>query len=420
MLDCRSVTRRATPFVLLVAAAVPPAAHADFLEWKRGDFKVKGAGYIQGDLRGFPGWEVAADDPTLREDRADVRRFRAGIEIEKDVWSGEVIFDANELLNSVIGPDDSGTAFSFRRDLRNGYVERALGKDHFVRVGHFKVPISREFLTSAANTDLAERSLLANGLGAGRDWGVMAGGTIEVARELRYLVGAFAGDGWAEDTRGNFTGAGRLVLEAAKGFELAVSASLGSVDADVEDPVVEPQPKSLRGKSASGWSFFRRAHVEGQRRRVGADVLWTRGPLTFKAEVLHGREERKGQGATFDDLPAVAGLGWSASAVWRIRGAGAKKGEGPTPVDLAVRYESLRFDDEGPDEGFAGIDNRAPNIRPQVGQALSGGVSYRPFVWARLLGNVVVERYNDGLLAPEIGRKGNYVTLFARLQLQVP
>jgi hypothetical protein len=38
----------------------------------------------------------------------------------------------------------------------------------------------------------------------------------------------------------------------------------------------------------------------------------------------------------------------------------------------------------------------------------------------RFYGNVVVERYEDALLAPVPGRKGNYVTLLARLQLSVP
>jgi hypothetical protein len=137
---------------------------------------------------------------------------------------------------------------------------------------------------------------------------------------------------------------------------------------------------------------------------------------------MHTREERKGQGSTFVDLPAVEGIGWSATAVWRLRGPWSKKDEahGTTPLDLSVRIEGLGFDDVGPDEGFAGTTDRARNIRPQSSRAMLGGLSYWPRRWMRLLGNVIVDRYNDALLAPEMGRKGNYVTLIGRLQVEVP
>lgn len=406
--------------ITVLLAGVAAIAAADPPEWKRGELELKPTGYFQGDLRGFPGWDVEKDETTgtLREDMRDVRRLRLGVEAELgDRISGEVVFDVNELLNSVIPPDDPGTAFSLRRDLRNAYVELALGKDHFVRGGHFKLPVSREFLTSAAKTDFAERSLLANGIAPGRDWGVMLGGELNVARELRYIAGVFAGDAWGEDIRGGPTAALRLVLEAVDGFELGTSVTIGTAEGDPEDPAFDPRPKSLRGRSASGWSFFRRVHVDGSRRRMGADAQYARGPFTLKAEVLHGREERLQQGATLDDLPAVSGFGWSASGIWRVLGA--TKGSG-APLDLALRYESLGFDDVGPDEGFAGAGNRARNIRPQSAKAVSAGVSYWPRKWARVLTNVVLDSYNDELLAPEPGRTGTYVTVIARVQLEVP
>ena len=403
--------------VLLLAGA--SATAGDFLEWKSGDLKLKGIGYVQGDLRVYPNWDVTEDDTTgnLREDAADIRRLRVGVEMELgDRISGELVFDANELLNSVIPPDDPGSAFSFRRDVRDAFLELAFSKDHFVRAGHFKLPVSREFLTGAAKIDFAERSLLAGGLAPARDWGLAVGGEIGGDTKLSYLVGGFAGDAYGEDIRGELTGAGRLVLELGKALEIGVSGSYGTVDADPEDPIIDPQPKSLRGRNASGWSFFRRVHVDGQRRRLGADVQVVTGPLTVKGEVLHGREERKGQGSNFDDLPGLEGFGWSASAVLRIAGAG----KGEAPLDLAARYESLHFDDIGPDEGFAGFGTRARNLRPQSSRALSGGASYRPREWMRLMANVVLDTYNDQLFAPEIGRTGTYMTVIGRLQFEVP
>jgi hypothetical protein len=38
----------------------------------------------------------------------------------------------------------------------------------------------------------------------------------------------------------------------------------------------------------------------------------------------------------------------------------------------------------------------------------------------RFVGNVVVERFEDELLAPEAGRVGNYTTLLGRLQISLP
>jgi len=428
MLDCRSVrsvktvSRVGLVTALVMSALHAPAAAGDFLEWKAGDLKLKAAGYAQGDLRAFPNWDVREDSSTgnLREDRADVRRLRAGFEVELGVFSGEFIVDGADLLNSAIAPDDTGVAFAMRRDLKDAYAELALGKDHFIRAGHFKIPVSREFLTSAAKIDFAERSRLADGMAPGRDWGAMLGGTLAVARGLSYFVGAFAGDGWADNSRAELTGAGRLVLELRNGLEIGASGSLGTVEADPEDPVLEPQPKSLRGSSASGWSFFERVQVDGRRRRLGADFLCEAGALTLKAEVLQGRDERKGQGARFDDLPAVEGLGWAASASLRVIGPRSKKGtSGAAPLDIAVRYESLRFDDEEGNIGFEGSGDRARNIRDQSSSALSGGVSFRPRTWMRLLANAVFERYNDALFAPE-GREGSYLTLFGRLQFEIP
>jgi hypothetical protein len=203
---------------------------------------------------------------------------------------------------------------------------------------------------------------------------------------------------------------------------VAGSGSLGRVEADPEDPKVSPRPHSLRGRSASGWSFFRRVHVDGRRRRMGGDLQYVAGPLTLRGEVLHAREERLGQGSTFKDLPAVKGLGWSGTAVWRLRGPRSKKDEahGTQILELAARYERLRFDDEGPDDEFAGTTDRARNIRPQGSHSLLGGLSYWPRPWVRMIGNVILDRYDDTLLAPEMGNAGRYVTVIGRLQVEVP
>ena len=87
-------------------------------------------------------------------------------------------------------------------------------------------------------------------------------------------------------------------------------------------------------------------------------------------------------------------------------------------VDRA-RYEELRFDDVR-NEGFESAGSRAANVRPAGLRALSGGLSWWPSPFLRLLGDVVVERYEDGLRAPEPGREGTYVSLLGRVQVHLP
>jgi len=139
--------------------------------------------------------------------------------------------------------------------------------------------------------------------------------------------------------------------------------------------------------------------------------------VTLKAEALLAREQRKGQSSTLTDMPDVQGQGWAASAVWRLRG---EKKRQPGALEMGARYESLRFDDAGEDTGFAGFGNRARNIKPVSVQAATAGVSFWLTRWGRIMGDVVVERYGEPLVAPEPGRRGNYVTLLGRLQLHLP
>ena len=61
----------------------------------------------------------------------------------------------------------------------------------------------------------------------------------------------------------------------------------------------------------------------------------------------------------------------------------------------------------------------ATSAAVEVG-AFTAGLSWWPESWLRLMGNVVLESFEDALLAPEPGRQGQYVTVLGRLQLQVP
>jgi hypothetical protein len=404
---------------LIVTSAA--AASADFLEWKGHGLEVRATGYFQGDLRAFPGWDVAEGQ---RDDWADVRRLRAGFEWKSGPLSGELVVDAGDLVNRAGGDGDHRPAFTPRKHLKNAYLELALGKKHYLRAGNVKIPVTREFTTSAAKTDFIERSRMADSLAPDRDLGVMAGGKWALVQGLTYQLGVFAGDGWSKQSRAETTVAGRVELEIVKNLELAVSGSAGTVEANPETGTSSAPPtKGLHGQSAASWTFYHRSYVDGARRRLGADVRYTSGPWTFTSEVLQARDERKGQSPGFQDLPAVAGFGWFAGAKLRLSGPRSKKDKaraGQHPLDLALRVESLAFDDQGPGDEFPSLASRAANLRPLSIHGLVGGVSTEPRPYLRLMGNVILERYNDGLAAPEPGRQGTYVTLLARLQLQIP
>jgi phosphate-selective porin len=398
---------RSPAVALTFALALPAAAAAQNVEIVRGDFRFAPAGYIQGDFRSFRDWEAGDEDTgNLRAETSELRRLRLGFELEYKALALEVDVD----------PRDEGD------ELKDLYADLKLHDAFRVRGGHFKLPVSPEFLTSASRTDFVERSLLADTIGPDRDWGVMAHGQ---ADRLGYQVGLFRGDNRTSATRSGWTGAARLTLELAKALDLGASFSQGRVD---EDPSDDPLAKGMQGAGAAGFEFYDRHFVDGRRRRMGADLKYTPGPLGLKAEWLEGREERRGQGSTFDDLPDQVARGWAASATLLLTG-DAKKARiepkrpfphGPGAIEIGVRYEDLRFDDDGDDTGFAGAGDRARNIRPAADRVLTGGLSWWPVHYVRFMGNVVVERYLDPLLAPEPGKRGNYVTLLFRAQLAVP
>jgi len=128
-----------------------------------------------------------------------------------------------------------------------------------------------------------------------------------------------------------------------------------------------------------------------------------------------------------EDLPDVYGRGWSATATWLVtrerktRTIRPARGlfAGPGAVELSARYEELWFDDVS-NQGFEASGSRAGNVRPAGIRTFTGGLSWWPTSFLRLMGNVLVERYEDPLRAPEPGNEGDYVSLLGRIQVQLP
>jgi len=420
----------------LAAAAAVPAGAQESVKWGPGlgfsvpgsDFKAALTGYVQEDFRSYRDFEFdEAQQVDQLNPTRETRRTRLGTELQWKLLSLDVQTDL---------ADD-------KEHLKNAYGELKFSPAFRVRGGKFKLPFSAEFLTSAAKTDFIERSMATNRLGTDRDWGGMVWG--EIHRRVLYQAGVFRGDSRSNDPVTNVsisaktTVAGRLVFTPVEGLDVGGSFTTADVEAlpQVANSDTAPKARGFEGKGPSGYRFSVRHYVQGHRLRLGAEATWTSGPVGMKAEYIQAREQRLGQSArcqvagggfTCDDLPDVTGRGWTVSGTWLLTGDKKRRTiepEHPMPrgvgaIELAVRYEQLRFDDDGPDTGFEGAGARSSNIRPAGDRSFTGGVSWWPTKWTRFMGDVSVERYLDPVLAPVPNRRGSYVTLAGRLQVGLP
>jgi phosphate-selective porin len=400
--------------ILSLSMLLLPAATNAQEPWepvfRAGDLKIEATSYVQLDFRAYPNWE-ALDG--FRNDAIELRRVRLGAEGEWKKLAFELDFD----------PGDPNQEY-----VKDAYLDVELAKAARVRGGHFKLPFSPELLRSPSKIDFIERAIAVDALGPRRDLGVMLHG--ELFERFRYQAGVFAGDGSTRFERAGRTTAARIEVEALDGFVVGASFTSGDVDAAPEDPGGIGEPKGFAGQSASGFEFFAPHFVGGTRRRLDLEAELVRGPVAVRGELLKGSEERRGQGALFDDLPDVEATGWYVSATWLVTGEKKRRTirpDHPVPggvgaVEVGVRLESLRFDDLGGASGssFESASDRARNVRPAQDLIFTSGVSWWPSRFFRVMTNVLVDRYQDPLFAPESGRSGNYVSILTRFQFMLP
>jgi phosphate-selective porin len=399
-----ATTRSAAAWLLAGLSAVPASGQSK-------DFSLKPTGYVQMDFRSFRNWEPAVGDVVLARDELELWRFRIGLEGSYRSLRFEAdadLSDADDVL------DADGV-------VKDAFVEMRLSRSFRLRGGQFKLPFDEEQLDSASRTDMAERSLFTMAVAPGRDLGLMARGRL--GQRYSYAAGLFAGDGRTEDSRSGATAAGRLVFAPRDGLHLEAGATFGIVS---ESDAAAPH--GLSGTSVSGYLFSPARHVDGLRSRGVLNTSWTPGRFALKSTAGVATDTRHGQGAKFEDLPAIITWGWAASVHWLVTGV--RSGQnvepehsifaGPGAIEASLRFEGLSVDDAGPDTGASSPALRAQDVRGAKANALTAGLSWWPTRWMRVLGNASWERFASGEIAPEPGRRGEYFTVSARLQLQLP
>ena len=387
---------RETHRIVAVALAVSVAAPGAWAQAPepRPDAKAPGAfewtptALVQIDLRGFPDWDLEADDTRLRRENFEVRRVRAGVDGSWRALRFELSVDPVEWNEPPI---------------QDAWVEWRLAKPVRLRGGQFKLPGGREYGTSSRRLGFLERSPLSESLAAGRDTGTQV--DLRFGERWHAEAGAFLGDGRGREHRSGVTFASRVQWRPLTRLEVAGYGTVGHMSGVPETS----DPTGANGRATSSYRFFDRMYVEGRRTRLGADVQWRQGDWRATTEVLRLTDEREGQGADGGTLPPLRGVGVTAALRWQRSG----------PM-AGVRYDRIAFDDTGPDTGLPSVRPRAQDVRMRGSEAITVSGGWRVLRILRVIGEAAVERYLEPFSAPSFDRQGPYVTLGVRLQVEWP
>jgi phosphate-selective porin len=385
---------RGTPFFTFTRQAKRPSIRFDDIF--RADFRLA----FQTDWRGYE--PMGASTESL----FDLHRARVGVEGSfLKFFEFEVDYELGE------------TSFP----LRDAYVDYRLSRWFRVRGGKFKVPFSLNQLQGPTRLDFVYRSRIAALLAPGRDVGVQVHGRI-LDRGLNYQFGVFRHDGEIphinDDTEptGGVTVGARLTGNPFRLLPLPSFAQEIEIGAAWATTGVATGMKGLRGRTLGSETFFpapgSRMFVNGERRRLGAELMWTPGPFSIKSEVIEAREERKGQSIRGEDLPDLLSRGWYFSGTWVVTGQRYSQRDEPSrylpvsgfgAVELAGRYEQLRFTSAG----FTGLPSRstrAANVLAQSDRVVTLGVNWYMNRWTKSQANLIRETIEDVQRSPAPGR----------------
>jgi len=338
--------------------------------------------------------------------------------------------------------------FEVERDL----VENGVWRDVYVnlrpfdalevKAGKFKIPFSREQLTSSYELDFMYRSLAAEILAPNRDVGFMLHGRAW-HRFVSYEVGTFRGDG--ENTP-NFepppllpgdeialpsrrSVAGRVVVRPLVPLAAPPIFETLEVGASAMRSEVPEGLNHLQGETMFGTRFFSRGYyVNGPRTRAGLEASWAPGPASLGAEYLRVEDARLGVGVgnengTDNDLPPLPARGWYVYGTWALTGEKKAGGieprrpfplRGPGAIEVAARYEELRFGGGDTSEP-ASRSPRAANAAGNAVAIATLGVNWYVNRFVRVQLNGIRERVEDPSTSPLADRAAVW-TVACRLQ----
>ena len=291
-------------------------------------------------------------------------------------------------------------------------------KNAQIQVGKFKIPFGLDELTGVTHNDFVYRSLGANYLAPGADVGGQIHGRF-FKRGLNYWVGAFQHDGDNARSKkiegGNQTFAARV---SGQPFRRVLAPGLGRIDLGGAFAISElsddsNRPNGFRGRTVMAQDYFYESvYVKGTRRRFEGDFDWTVGPASLRAEYTHVLDGRLGQGLGDEDLPDARARSWYVSGTWALTGENKARpfkaaheflGGGIGGIEVAARYEGIRFDSAG----GAGLPDRTPRaevIQASGNRVLTLGMNWTLNRFWKLQLNVIREHLDDPFINPVPGQ----------------
>ena len=346
--------------------------------------------------------------PVKGLDTWEFHRNRFGIKgyLTKQIeYEVEHEFTENELTEK-----DLEAGITPKSRWKDVYVNFTYVKNAQVKLGKFKVPFGLDQLTGVTHNDFIYRSLGANYLDPGRDVGGMVHGSFW-KHGLEYATGVFAHDG--DNARSKkIAGGGTTFAARFNGtpFRRLSASSIGSINVGSAIAISALsddsfRPNGLRGRTIMTQDdFYESVYVKGRRRRWEADVDWTAGPASARAEYTWVSDDRLGQGIGDADLPDARGRAWYVSGTWVLTGEDKKRPlkaaepflqGGIGAIELAIRLERMWFDSTPPGLDEPLRNPRAETIFPSGDLALTLGVNWTLNRFVKIQFNAIREHLDD-------------------------
>ena len=367
-------------------------------DWLRidGEGKMQEDGrWVYGPVKDFTTWEF--------------HRNRFGIKgyVTKQIeYEVEHEFTENELTEK-----DVEAGITPKSRWKDVYLNFTYVKNAQVQVGKFKVPFGLDQLTGVTHNDFIYRSLGANYLAPGRDIGVQVHGSFW-KHGLEYAAGVFEHDGDNAKSKkiqgGDTTFAARV---NGTPFRRLTASPLGAIDVGSAFTISALsddsfRPNGLRGRTVvTQDTFYESVYVKGRRRRWEADVDWTVGRASARAEYTWVSDDRLAQGIGDQDLPDARARSWYVSSTYVLTGESKRRPlkaaepfaqGGIGAIELAIRYERMWFDSSPMGQDGTPLRNpRAETIYPSGDKALTLGVNWTLNRFVKIQFNGIREQVED-------------------------